>query len=237
MSPAKMNLKIEEGWKNQLSNAFEAPSFLQLKSFLLAEKQRGETVYPSESRIFSAFDLTPWDQVRVVILGQDPYHGPGQANGLCFSVNPEVPLPPSLQNIYKELSADLGVTPPANGDLGFWARQGVLLLNATLTVRAHQAGSHQQQGWEFFTDEVVRRLNDYPRRLVFILWGAYARKKAAVIDRGRHRVLESPHPSPLSAHRGFFGSHPFSRTNAQLREWGGEEIRWGQSEKSNHGIH
>lgn len=227
MSTVQIHPKMEEGWKAQLSNAFGAPSFPELKQFLLTEKERGETVYPPGSRIFSAFDLTPWDQVRVVILGQDPYHGPGQANGLCFSVNPEVPLPPSLQNIYKELRGDLGVSPPVNGDLGLWARQGVLLLNATLTVRAHQAGSHQQRGWEPFTDEVVRRLNDHPRRLVFILWGSYARKKAAVIDRSRHKVLESPHPSPLSAHRGFFGSRPFSKTNAQLRDWGESEIRWG----------
>jgi uracil-DNA glycosylase len=227
MSNAEIKPKIEEGWKAQLSNAFKSPTFLNLKQYLLTEKQRGEMVYPPGSRIFAAFDLTPWEQVRVVILGQDPYHGPGQANGLCFSVNPAVPLPPSLKNIYKELRADTGEAPPSSGDLSGWAQQGVLLINATLTVRAHQAGSHQNQGWESFTDEVVHCLNDHPRRLVFILWGSYARKKAAVIDRSRHYVLESPHPSPLSAHRGFFGSKPFSKTNEQLLKWGESEIQWG----------
>ena len=218
--------KIESGWKQELQSAFREESLVHLKKFLLEERARGQRVFPPGSKMFAAFALTPWSEVRVVILGQDPYHGPGQANGLCFSVNPGVPLPPSLRNIYQELETDLGVAPPANGDLSGWARQGVLLLNATLSVRAHQAGSHQNKGWEPFTDEVVSRLNNHPRRLVFILWGSFARRKAAVIDRSRHAVLESPHPSPLSAHRGFFGSRPFSRTNAQLREWGAPEINW-----------
>lgn len=228
----RIDPKIESGWKDQLSEAFADPAFAALKQFLLSERQRGARVYPPGSRIFAAFDLTPWEQVRVVILGQDPYHGPGQANGLCFSVGAEVPLPPSLRNIYKELEADLGEPPPATGDLEPWAEQGVLLLNATLTVRAHEAGSHQKRGWEPFTDAVVKRLNAHPRRLVFILWGSFARKKAEVIDRTRHFVIESPHPSPLSAHRGFFGSKPFSKTNDQLREWGEKEIRWTEKRRT-----
>jgi uracil-DNA glycosylase len=222
----QINPQIESGWKIRLEKAFADPGFAQLKAFLLKEKYEKKVVYPPGSRIFAAFDLTPWEEVRVVILGQDPYHGPGQANGLCFSVGDEVPLPPSLRNIYKELESDLGLKAPANGDLSGWARQGVLLLNATLTVRAHEAGSHQKQGWENFTDEVVRQLNDHPRRLVFILWGSYARKKAEVIDRQRHYVIESPHPSPLSAHRGFFGSRPFSQVNKKLKEWDEPEIFW-----------
>ena len=228
MASIKVNPRIEEGWKRQLWPAFAEESFARLKAFLLEERDAGNTYYPKGARIFSAFDLTPWEEVRVVILGQDPYHGPGQANGLAFSVNSGVALPPSLRNIYKEVASDLGVTPPSNGDLSGWARQGVLLLNATLTVQAHRAGSHQKKGWEPFTDEVVRRLNAHPRRLVFILWGSFARKKGAAIDRDRHGVIESPHPSPLSAHRGFFGSRPFSRANAYLREWGETEIRWGR---------
>ncbi len=224
----KPDPKIESGWKKQLSGAFSDPSFAKLKEFLLAERSKGEKVYPPGSQIFAAFDLTPWEEVRVVILGQDPYHGPGQANGLCFSVAEDVRLPPSLRNMYKEMESDLGCKPPANGDLSFWAEQGVLMLNATLTVRAHEAGSHQKQGWEPFTDEVIKKLNDHPRKLVFILWGSFARKKAVAIDRERHFVIEAPHPSPLSAHRGFFGSKPFSKTNAKLKEWGEPEIRWSE---------
>lgn len=222
----QVNPKIEAGWKERLDDAFAHPTFPALKSFLLAEKTAGRTIYPPGSRIFAAFDTTPWEQVRVVVLGQDPYHGPGQANGLCFSVAPGVSFPPSLQNIFKEMVDDLGVNMPSCGDLTPWARQGVLLLNATLTVRAHQAGSHQNQGWETFTDAVVARLNDHPRRLVFILWGSFARKKAERIDRTRHAVIESPHPSPLSAHRGFFGSRPFSRVNHILSEWAERPIDW-----------
>jgi len=222
-----VNPKIEAGWKKQLRSAFADPRFAELKAFLLSEKAKGKTVYPPGSRIFAAFDLTPWEDVRVVMLGQDPYHGPGQANGLCFSVGKGVKLPPSLRNIYKELESDVGLPPPQSGDLSSWAQQGVLLLNATLTVQAHEAGSHQKKGWEFFTDEVVHQLNSHPRKLVFILWGSFARKKARAIDRSRHFVIESPHPSPLSAHRGFFGSKPFSQTNTKLKEWGESEIVWG----------
>jgi uracil-DNA glycosylase len=224
--PSVVSVQLEEGWKQQLAAAFAAPSFLKLKQFLVAEKDAGKTVFPPGPRIFAAFDNTPWDKVRVVILGQDPYHGPGQANGLCFSVGRDVDIPPSLRNIHSEMKSDLGLPPPGHGDLSAWAAQGVLLLNATLTVRAHEAGSHQKQGWEAFTDEVVLRLNGHPRRLVFILWGSYARNKAVAIDRGRHAVIESPHPSPLSAHRGFLGSRPFSRVNAILRDWGEPEIDW-----------
>ena len=222
----KVDPKIHPEWKAELADAFQQDSFSSLKDFLLEERKKGQAVYPPGSKMFSAFDLTPWSKVRVVILGQDPYHGSGQANGLSFSVNPGAPLPPSLRNIYKELSSDLAKEPPENGDLSRWAEQGVLLLNATLSVRAHEAGSHQKKGWEPFTDAVVKKLNDHPRKLVFILWGSYARKKAEVIDRTRHYVIESPHPSPLSAHRGFFGSEPFSQTNEKLREWGEEVIEW-----------
>ncbi|WFB34575.1 uracil-DNA glycosylase [Kiritimatiellota bacterium B12222] len=217
----------ESGWVDVLSDAFANQGFAQLQEFLAEEEARGQTVYPPSEDIFSAMNLTPWEKVRVVILGQDPYHGPGQANGLSFSVAKGVPLPPSLRNIYKELADDLQLGIPESGDLRGWAEQGVLLLNATLTVRAHEAGSHQKKGWETFTDEVIDRLNDHPRRLVFILWGSYARKKAAVINRERHVVIESAHPSPLSAYRGFFGSKPFSQTNTQLQEWGEEEVQWG----------
>lgn len=223
---SEVNPKIDPEWKEKLMPAFSDPGFADLKTFLLREKSAGHTVYPPGSRIFAAFDTTPWSKVRVVILGQDPYHGPGQANGLCFSVAPGVPFPPSLRNIFKEMQADLGAPPPKDGDLTPWARQGVLLLNATLTVRAHAAGSHQNQGWEAFTDEVVAELNRHPRRLVFVLWGSYARRKAAGIDRNRHAVLTAPHPSPLSAHRGFFGSRPFSQVNEILNSWGEPVINW-----------
>jgi uracil-DNA glycosylase len=230
MAEVRIDPRLEAGWKAQLSEAFADPSFAALKAFLLEERSHGRTLYPPAPRIFAAFDLTPWEQVRVVILGQDPYHGPGQANGLSFSVPPGVALPPSLRNIYQELRDDLQVSPPADGDLSGWARQGVLLLNATLTVQAHQAGSHQKKGWEPFTDTVVERLNAHPRRLVFILWGSFARRKAASIDSTRHAVIASPHPSPLSAHRGFFGSRPFSQTNAYLEEWGEKPIAWGRAD-------
>lgn len=184
------------------------------------------TVYPPASKIFAAFDSCPFGDVRVVILGQDPYHGFGQANGLSFSVNPGVEIPRSLQNIYKELQTDLGINPPVSGDLSRWARQGVLLLNATLTVRAASAGSHQGHGWEEFTDAAIRRLAEDREGLVFILWGAYAQRKGAFINRMRHCVIESPHPSPLSASRGFFGSRPFSRANDYLVKHGQKPIEW-----------
>ena len=184
------------------------------------------TVYPPGSQIFRAFDLSPFDQTKVVILGQDPYHEPGQAHGLCFSVDKGVPFPPSLQNIYKEIRDDIGTVVSSQGDLSDWARQGVLLLNATLTVRAHQAGSHQNKGWERFTDAVIHRLAEQREHLVFILWGSYAQRKGAFIDKNRHLVLQSPHPSPLSAHRGFFGNRHFSTANRYLQEHGIEPIIW-----------
>ncbi len=223
---APVDPKLEAGWKAQLLPAFQTQGFAGLKQFLQEERAAGQTVYPPASRIFAAMDETPWDQVRVVLLGQDPYHGPGQANGLCFSVADGIPLPPSLKNMYKEMATDLEVPAPSKGDLSPWAKQGVLLLNATLTVRAHQAGSHQKRGWEEFTDEIVARLNEHPRRLVFILWGSYAKRKAQGIDRTRHRFISAPHPSPLSAHRGFFGSRPYSQCNEILESWGEAPIDW-----------
>lgn len=218
--------QLEPGWCQRLLPALLKPSFPSLLAFLREEEERGVPVYPPVPRIFAAFNRTPWDKVRVVLLGQDPYHGPGQANGLCFSVERGVDIPPSLRNIHRELRDDLGIPSPPHGDLSAWAAQGVLLLNATLTVRAHEAGSHQNKGWEDFTDVVVEQLNLHPRRLIFLLWGAHARRKAAGIDRSRHAVVESPHPSPLSAHRGFLGSRPFSRTNLLLASWGEPAIDW-----------
>jgi uracil-DNA glycosylase len=220
-----VDVKIEANWRDKLAPEFKKPYFEELTEFVRQEYQ-ATRIYPPGSRIFAAFDACPFDDVKVVILGQDPYHGPRQANGLCFSVSEGVPLPPSLQNIYKELQSDLGVQPPPTGDLERWARQGVLLLNATLTVRRGQAGSHQGKGWEVFTDAAIRILSEQRQHVVFILWGAYAQRKGAVIERSRHHVIESPHPSPLSAHRGFFGSRPFSRANAYLVEHGKEPIDW-----------
>jgi uracil-DNA glycosylase len=195
--------------------AIQTPSFLALRQFVRAE-YLSTAIFPPPQQMFRAFDLCPFEQTRVVILGQDPYHGPGQANGLCFSVNDQVPLPPSLQNIFKEIQTDTGHIPQSSGDLSRWAKQGVLLLNATLTVRAHTAGSHQGKGWEEFTDAAIHALAQQREGLVFILWGNFARKKGAFIDRERHKVIESAHPSPLSAYAGFFGSKPFSQTNAYL---------------------
>ena len=220
-----VDVHIEASWKRRLAPEFEQSYFEQLTDFVRQEYEAAR-VYPPGSRIFAAFDACPFEDVKVVILGQDPYHGPRQANGLCFSVSDGVSLPPSLQNIYKELQSDLGVEPPPTGDLERWARQGVLLLNATLTVRRGQAGSHQGKGWEAFTDAAIRILSEEREQLVFILWGAYAQRKGAMIDRSRHHVIESPHPSPLSAHRGFFGSRPFSRANAYLQEHGNGPIDW-----------
>lgn len=220
-----MEVRIEPSWQKIMSEEFDAPYFERLAGFVRLAYST-VTVYPPAGRIFAAFDACPFDRVKVVILGQDPYHEPGQANGLCFSVNDGTPLPPSLQNIYKEISADLGVEPNRSGDLSRWSRQGVLLLNATLTVRAGQAGSHQGQGWEEFTDAVIRHLSDEREGLVFLLWGNYARRKGASIDRRKHLVLESAHPSPLSAHRGFFGNHHFTRANDYLRSRGLTPIDW-----------
>lgn len=222
---ALMEVRIDPQWKDRLQEQFDQPYFASLVQFTRQAYANGP-VYPPASKIFAAFDTTPFDDVKVVILGQDPYHGPGQANGLCFSVNPGVPMPPSLINIFKEVSADTGAPMPVDGDLSRWARQGVLLLNATLTVEAHRAGSHQGMGWERFTDAAIKALSDGRDNLVFILWGAYAQRKGAVIDRTRHLVLESPHPSPLSAHRGFFGNHHFSQANAYLAAHGKTPIQW-----------
>ncbi len=220
-----MDVRIESSWKKALSSEWDSAYFKALTEFVRAEYGVA-TVYPPAGKIFAAFDACPFDDVRVVILGQDPYHGFGQANGLSFSVNPGVEIPRSLQNIYRELNDDLGVAPSLSGDLSRWASQGVLLLNATLTVRAGSAGSHQGHGWEEFTDAAIRRLAEEREGLVFILWGAYAQRKGAFIDRMRHCVIESPHPSPLSASRGFFGSRPFSRTNDYLVKHGKQPIEW-----------
>ena len=212
-------------WNPVLRGEFTKPYWPQLQRFVA--EQRGQyRVFPPDDEVFAALHLTPFATTRVVILGQDPYHGPGQAHGLCFSVKPGVAIPPSLANIHKELHTDLGLPIPGHGNLEAWARQGVLLLNTTLTVRAGEAASHHGKGWELFTDEVLRAVNAKPHRVVFILWGANARRKKALIDLGRHTVLESAHPSPLSAHNGFFGSRPFSHTNAALAEAGLDAIDW-----------
>ena len=220
-----MNVKIEESWKLRLAEEFEKDYFIRLTDFVRQEYAQG-VVFPPGRLIFNAFDLCPFDKVKVVIIGQDPYHGPGQAHGLCFSVNDGVPFPPSLVNIFKEIESDLGNPVPMSGNLTRWANQGVLLLNATLTVRAHQAGSHQRQGWEEFTDAAIRALATQREGLVFILWGAYAQKKGAFIDRTRHLVLTSAHPSPLSAWHGFFGNKHFSRANEYLVVQGKTPIVW-----------
>lgn len=220
-----MEVKLEQGWKSRLKDEFEQPYFKQLATFVRQEYTTAEC-YPPRSKIFAAFDECPFDQVKVVILGQDPYHGPGQANGLCFSVNPGISPPPSLINIFKEIENDLQQPRPGNGDLTRWARQGVLLLNATLTVRASAAGSHQNKGWETFTDAVVHLLNEQCAGLVFVLWGNYAQRKGKFIDPTKHLVLTSAHPSPLSAHNGFWNNHHFSKTNAYLEAQGKTPIQW-----------
>jgi uracil-DNA glycosylase len=218
---------LHESWRAVLQTEFDAPYMAALKSFLIAERELGKQIYPKGSEWFRALDLTPLDKVRVVILGQDPYHGDGQAHGLCFSVRHGVKTPPSLVNIYKELQSDLGLTAPTHGNLEHWAKQGVLLLNSVLTVEAGLAASHQGKGWERFTDAVIREVNAQMRPIVFILWGNYAQKKAGFVDVSRHLVLRSAHPSPLSAHNGFFGSKPFSKTNEFLKAQGQTEINWG----------
>ena len=220
-----MKEKLPADWKKVLKEALEAPSFHDLEAFV-AEERQSHTIYPSEEDLFSAFRLTPYAQVRAVLLGQDPYHGPGQAHGLAFSVQPGVPPPPSLVNIFKELQSDLGVPKPRDGSLIPWAEHGVLLLNAVLTVRAGQPNSHAGHGWEAFTDAVMRAVSAKPEPVVFLLWGRYAQKKEKLIDTKRHVVLKGVHPSPLSASQGFFGSKPFSRPNAALVERGREPIDW-----------
>ena len=221
-----MNVQIDESWRSHIGDEFDKPYFANLTQFVRTEYQQ-HTCYPPGRLIFNAFNLCPFDRVRVVIIGQDPYHEEGQAQGLSFSVNAGVPFPPSLVNIFKEIELDLGTPMPASGDLTRWAEQGVLLLNATLTVRAHQAASHQRKGWEEFTDAAIRMLNAGRDHLVFILWGGYARSKKQLIDSSRHLVLESVHPSPLSANRGgWFGNHHFSRCNAYLVQHGEQPIVW-----------
>jgi uracil-DNA glycosylase len=220
-----MRVTLPPAWRGRLAGELEKDSFQALRRFVDAER-REHTIYPPERDVFSAFELTPVDDVAVLILGQDPYHGPGQAHGLAFSVRPGVPAPASLKNVFKELRDDLGCRVPNNGYLAPWARQGVLLLNAVLTVRAGRPNSHRGKGWEGFTDEAIRQVSASDRRVVFVLWGAYAQKKRPLIDESRHAVVVSAHPSPLSARNGFFGSRPFSRINAALREAGRSEIDW-----------
>lgn len=216
---------METSWRPVLIEETQKPYWATLQSFV-KEERRKFPVFPPDKEVFSALYLTPYEQVSVLILGQDPYHGPGQAHGLCFSVRRGVPAPPSLVNIFQELQADLGCSIPTHGNLEHWARQGVLLLNAVLTVRSGQANSHKDRGWETFTDAVIQAVNAKPERVVFVLWGAYARKKASLIDTSRHVIIQSAHPSPLSAHSGFFGSRPFSKINAALRAAGRPEIDW-----------
>jgi len=221
----KINPVLEESWKKVLEQEFNEPYFGILKQFLVEEKNK-YNIFPPGSQIFNAFNHTPFEKVRVVILGQDPYHGPGQAHGLCFSVPDGIPKPPSLINIFKELENDLGIPPPASGNLTKWADQGILLLNATLTVRENQAGSHQNKGWETFTDAAIRKLSEKRNGLIFVLWGNYAGAKKALIDSSRHFILTAAHPSPLSASKGFFGCKHFSQINNLLNQMGVSQINW-----------
>lgn len=221
------SIQLDPSWLNFLAEEFDSEYMKSLRIFLKHQKNAKKQIFPQGKEIFAALNLTPFDSVKVVVLGQDPYHGPGQAHGLSFSVPDGVPIPPSLRNIFKELQTDLKIQAPRDGNLTCWAKQGVLLLNATLTVEMGMAGSHQGKGWELFTDKIVKALNDRKSNLVFILWGSYAQKKAAYVDRSRHQVIESPHPSPLSSHRGFFGSRPFSKTNEYLVSHGIQPIDWG----------
>lgn len=223
---ADAEVRLEDSWKAVLGAEFSRPYMGELKAFLQREKADGKHIFPKGSEYFRALDLTPLDEVKVVILGQDPYHGAGQAHGLCFSVQPGVRIPPSLVNIYKEMQSDLGIPPARHGFLEHWARQGVLLLNSVLTVEEARAASHQGQGWEQFTDAVIRAVNEECEHVVFMLWGSYAQKKAAFVDRSRHLVLKAPHPSPLSAHNGFFGSRHFSQANDYLTAQGRNAIEW-----------
>ena len=221
----QVNPQIEESWKEVLASEFANSYFMELKEFLTEEKAK-YTVYPPGSKIFHAFQLTPFNEVKVVILGQDPYHGPGQAHGLCFSVPRGIVPPPSLVNIFKEIEKDLGIPVPSGGNLEKWAQQGVLLLNATLTVRANQPGSHQKRGWEIFTHAVIRKLSERRVGIIFLLWGKFAQEKESLIDTNKHYILKAAHPSPFSAYNGFFGCRHFSKTNEILRKHGLEEIDW-----------
>lgn len=222
-----MAAKLESGWQAELEDEFSKPYMQNLKSFLLSEKESNQQIYPPNSQIFNAFNETPFDKVKVVILGQDPYHGEKQAHGLSFSVNKGIKIPPSLRNIYKELETDIpGFVTPDHGDLSHWAAEGVLLLNATLTVRAHQPGSHQGKGWEAFTDQAINKLSKDRDGLVFILWGKYAQQKELLIDSQKHLILKAPHPSPFSSYTGFFGSSPFSKTNAYLISKNKKPVNW-----------
>ena len=223
---ASRDIKLDPSWLEPLRSEFEQPYMAELKRFLMAERERGKQIFPRASEWFRALDLTPLDAVRVVILGQDPYHGPGQAHGLCFSVKDGVRPPPSLVNIYKELESDLGIAARRHGFLEHWAKQGVLLLNSVLTVEMGLAASHRDRGWERFTDRIVEQVNAKPEPVVFMLWGSYAQKKAAIVDTSRHLVLKAAHPSPLSAHSGFFGCRHFSKANAFLESRGLPPIDW-----------
>ena len=220
-----MKIQIEDSWKSQLNDELEASYFIDLMKFI-SQEYESQVVYPSEDKIFNAFNHCSFNETKVVIVGQDPYHGINQANGLCFSVNDGVRFPPSLKNIFKELNEDLGITPPLSGNLERWSQQGILMLNATLTVREKSPGSHQKKGWEQFSDAIIKLLNDKQSNLVFILWGAYAQKKGRIIDRKKHFVIESAHPSPFSVHKGFYGSKPFSKTNEFLESIGKDMIEW-----------
>jgi uracil-DNA glycosylase len=221
-----MKTNLHPNWLKHLNVEFEKDYFIQLKKFLKSQHDLQKIIYPKSSEYFFALEKTPLSEVKVVLLGQDPYHGPGQAHGLCFSVQDEVRLPPSLQNIFKELKTDLGVEISKTGNLTRWAEQGVLMLNSVLTVEKEKPASHQKQGWETFTDRIISVVNSECKNVVFILWGSYAQKKAAFVNREKHLVIENVHPSPLSSHRGFFGSKPFSKTNAYLREQGKKQINW-----------
>ena len=226
MSEIQDRIKLESSWKNELKGEFEKEYMQQLRTFLIQEKEKRKKIYPTSQDVFNALNLTPFDQVKVVILGQDPYHGPNQAHGLCFSVKTGVPQPPSLKNIFQEIQSDLGLQPPNHGCLTHWSQQGVLLLNSVLTVEASRAGSHQGKGWEIFTDKIIEILNQRKTGLVFLLWGSYAQKKGQFIDQKKHLVLRSPHPSPLAAYRGFFGNRQFSNTNLYLKKQLKPEIDW-----------
>jgi uracil-DNA glycosylase len=231
---AEGEIRLEESWRDVLGPEFSNPYMSELRRFLLTEKEAGKRIFPKGSEYFRALDLTPLDHVKVVILGQDPYHGYGQAHGLCFSVRPGTRIPPSLVNIYKELQSDLGISPARHGFLEHWARQGVLLLNSVLTVEEGKAAAHQGRGWERFTDAVIRAVNERCDGVVFMLWGSYAQKKASVVDQKKHLVLKAPHPSPLSAHNGFFGSRHFSQANDFLLSRGKQPIDWQLPDVADH---